>query len=89
MDHSFDVSMASNDWGDVSAIQHQPALQSANTTSVMTETNVAESTRIQQLRKPIEDDVYMASFSQESRGFRYLFSFGENSKDKQVLVFAK
>ena len=71
MDHSFDVSMASNDWGDVSAIQHQPALQSANTTSVMVETNVAESTRIQQLRKPIEDDVYMASFSQESRGFRF------------------
>ena len=80
MDHSFDVSMASNDWGDVSAIQHQPALQSANTTSVMTETNVAESTRIQQLRKPIEDDVYMASFSQESRGFRYLLVMAKTAK---------
>ena len=67
--------MASNDWGDVSAIQKQVG----NTTSIMVAdadqsniNNMAESTRIQQLKKPIEDDVYMASFSQESRGFRYL-----------------
>ena len=69
MDHSFDVSMRSNEWGDVSAIQRQVG----NTTSVMPpeeEPNMAESTRIQQLKKT-EDDVYMASFSQESRGFRF------------------
>ena len=73
IDNSFDVSMASNDWGDVSAIQKQVG----NTTSIMVTdadqsnmNNMAESTRIQQLKKPIEDDVYMASFSQESRGFR-------------------
>ena len=65
MDNSFDVSMASNEWGDVSAIPVNP-----NATSIMVDqsnTAVAESTRI---RKHQEDDVYMASFSQESRGFR-------------------
>ena len=65
MDHSFDVSMASNEWGDVSAIPVNP-----NATSIMVDQSVAvaESTRI---KKHQEDDVYMASFSQESRGFRY------------------
>jgi len=71
MDHSFDVSMASNEWGDVSAIPVNP-----NATSIMVDQSVAvaESTRI---KKHQEDDVYMASFSQESRGF----SFCENNDD--------
>lgn len=54
LDTSFDVSMKSNEWD-----------------SIQKNSKDAESTRIQRHKSRLdEEDVYMMSFSQESRGFR-------------------
>ena len=54
LDTSFDVSMKSNEWD-----------------SIQKNSKDVESTRIQRHKSRLdEEDVYMMSFSQESRGFR-------------------
>ena len=56
--------MKSHDW-DVSSIQKNEKNN---------EIDNAESTRIQMKSRAEEDDVYMNSYSHESRGFRYIIN---------------